>query len=386
MENILAKMRDAVRLRSESGSQVQDLRRAALNFSTYKYVLLVVGIATFYYVALASDRYVATAQVYVKQDNSIKALMPTVGLFGGGMNAGKDMQLVDAYVKSQDLLVVLDRDIQFSDHFSDRSWDFYSRMEEAPTEEDRLAYFQTRLTSGLDQDSGIITLKAQGYTQEYALTFLQHVIKNSEAFINGIGQQIATQEIEFVEGELARAKERLDEARTNLLKFQNEHGILSAKASGAALQSVVISMENELVQLRTEEKALSSYLNGNAAELVSVRARIEAIESQILAEREKLASDDGQSQNDVLAAYLVLEMEVKFTTDLYQASLVALEKARIESYKKLKHLVVVQSPQMPDEALEPRKFYNIATLFVVLSLAYGIISMIIATIREHRDV
>jgi capsular polysaccharide transport system permease protein len=77
---------------------------------------------------------------------------------------------------------------------------------------------------------------------------------------------------------------------------------------------------------------------------------------------------------------------VRFASDQYKSSLVALEKARIESYKKLKHLVVVQSPTLPDEALEPRKLYNIATLFVVLSLAYGIISMIVATIREHRDV
>ena len=52
----------------------------------------------------------------------------------------------------------------------------------------------------------------------------------------------------------------------------------------------------------------------------------------------------------------------------------------------MKHLVVVQHPIVPEEAVYPKKFYNLATLFVVLSLLYAVGAMIFATIREHRDV
>ena len=34
----------------------------------------------------------------------------------------------------------------------------------------------------------------------------------------------------------------------------------------------------------------------------------------------------------------------------------------------------------------PYKLYNLVTLFVVLNLIYGITAMIVATIREHKDV
>lgn len=386
MENTLAKMRDAVRGRFGGTRAVEDVHSATLNFGSYKYVLIIVALAVFYYVFLASDRYVATAQVYVKQDNTMQTLMPGMGLFGASSGASQDMLLVNAYVTSQDLLTELDTSINFSEHFSSREWDIYSRMETSPTEEERLEYFRTRLKSELDQDAGLITLKAQGYTPEYALAFLQAVIKNSESFINGIGQKIALEEIAFVQGELERAKEKLEASRGKLLAFQNEYGILNAAASGASLQGIINTLEAELVTLRTEEETLTSYLNENAAEVGAVRARIAATVKQLELERQKMASQEGVSANDVAAQYQALELELKFATDQYQTSLVALEQARIESYKKLKHLVVVQSPQLPEEALEPRKFYNIATLFVLLSLAYGIVTMIIATIREHRDV
>lgn len=387
MENSLAKMRDAVRGRFGGGRAVQDVHSATLNFGSYKYVLIIVAIAAFYYAFLASDRYVATAQIYVKQDSStMQALMPGLGLFGSAGGASQDMLLVNAYVSSQDLLAELDGSIKFSEHFADSQWDFISRLSASPTEEDRLKYFRTRLNSELDQDAGLITLRAQGYTPEYALAFLQQVIRNSEGFINSIGQKIALEEIAFVEGELNIAKEKLETARANLLAFQNEFGILNAEASGASLQGIINALEAELVNLRTEEETLTSYLNENAAEVGAVRARIDATAKQIERERQKMASQEGVSANDVAARYQALELELKFATDQYQATLVALEQARIESYKKLKHLVVVQSPQLPEEALEPRKLYNIATLFVVLSLAYGIVTMIIATIREHRDV
>ncbi|MEX0299021.1 MAG: sugar transporter, partial [Kordiimonas sp.] len=131
---------------------------------------------------------------------------------------------------------------------------------------------------------------------------------------------------------------------------------------------------------------LSSYLNEGAAELTTVRSRIEALENQLELEKAKLASIDNVSLNDVNAEYQALEMELQFATDLYKTTIVALERARVESYHKLKHLIVIQSPTLPDEAAYPRKLYDLATLFIGLTLLYGIITMILATIREHRDV
>ena len=58
----------------------------------------------------------------------------------------------------------------------------------------------------------------------------------------------------------------------------------------------------------------------------------------------------------------------------------------VDAYRKLKQLIVVQAPSLPDKALYPRRAYNLGTIFVLLTLGYGILVLIVATVKEHRDV
>lgn len=386
MDKLLIKLRQAVAVRQRSGPLVEDIRASTLTFATYRWVLIAVALVGFYYLFWASDRYETEARVYVKSTDTGSASVTQLQLIGGIQADGQDAALVNAYLQSRDLMERLERELGVFEHFSNNDIDFFSRLSSDPSEEDKLEYFKTRLSSSVQLESGILVIKGQGFDPQFSQQLVQATIKAGEEFVNGVGQKIAKEEIAFVEQELDRARKNLQQSRDQLLAFQNENGILSAESAGSAMQSIVSEMEAELVRLRTEEKALAAYLNDTASELVVVRGRITALEQQLELERARMASQDGVSVNDVYARYQELEMELKFATDLYQAALVALEKARVDSYHKLKHLVVVQAPALSDSAKYPRKLYNLATLFVALSLAYGIITMILATIREHRDV
>jgi len=386
MDNLIVKMRRAIDLRSPQGPVVHDVKSSTITMGTYKYVLFTVAVVALYYILIASDLYVTRAQIFVKSTGSAATAVPQLQFLGTGATDNKDTAMVVAYVGSQDMLTILEEKTGFSEHFSSDEWDYFSRLSSDPTDESRLKYFRSRLRASLHPDTGIVSIRAHGFTPELSLKMVEEAIRGAESFINSVGQKLALEEIAFVEQEMARSREGLQAIRAKLLRFQNENGILSVEASGAARQGMVNELENELVRMRTSEKTLSGYLNPAASELIAVRNRIEALTQQLVIEREKLASQNGISANDITATYQALELELQFATDLYQTTLVSLEQARIESYKKLKHLVVVESPQLPDEALEPRKLYNIVSLFVALTLAYGIITMIIATIREHRDV
>ena len=63
----------------------------------------------------------------------------------------------------------------------------------------------------------------------------------------------------------------------------------------------------------------------------------------------------------------------------------AVENARIEASRKLKSLVVIEPPSLPETAQYPRRLYNVVTLAVISLLLYGIARLVIATIREHQD-
>ena len=42
-------------------------------------------------------------------------------------------------------------------------------------------------------------------------------------------------------------------------------------------------------------------------------------------------------------------------------------------------------PNLPDQAMEPRRIRSIATVFALGLVAWGVISLITASVREHVD-
>lgn len=354
---------------------------------SYRWVLAIFGVFVLYNAFWVSNRYVTVTSVYVKSTNENTSILPTIPLVPGGLGgASQDALLLRNYIHSADMLAVLDTKLDLRSHFSSRDWDYFSRMASGIPEEGFLGFFREHLSIGIEAESNILTIRSQAFNPEFSQLIANEVLLQAETYINGVSQKIALQEIAFVEQELDRAREAVSQSRGAVLAFQTENELLDPVATGAAVQEVVNLMEGELVRLEAEEKVLTSYLQGDAAELVSVRDRINGIRTQLQQERNKFAGQGSQSINQVNARFEELRQSFEFATDIYKGTLQTLEQARVESYRKLKHLVVVQSPQVPDSAILPRKLYNLITLFVILNLIYGIAAMVIATIREHRDV
>lgn len=354
---------------------------------SYRWVLVIFVAFVFYNLFWVSDRYVTITSVYVKSTNETVAVMPTIPLVPGGLGgASQDALLLQNYIHSADMLAALDAKLDLRAHYSDSQWDYFSRMSAGAPDEGFLGYYREHLSIAIEAESNILTIRSEGFTREFSQAIAAAVLEEAEIYINSVSQKIAVQEIAFVEQELNRARKAVDETRNAVLAFQTENELLDPVATGAAVQAVVNTMEGELVRLEAEEKVLTSYLQGDAAELVAVRDRIKGIRDQLEQEREKFAGQGDQSLNQVNARFAELRFSLEFATDIYTGTLQTLEQARVESYRKLKHLVVVQSPQTPDAAVLPRKSYNLITLFVILNLIFGITAMVIATVREHRDV
>ncbi len=398
MKQILEKLRGAVAQRLDQRKDLAvrqdgmlsatytDVRAATVNFGSYRWVLLITLLAAVYYGLFASDRYITEAQLYVKSTKNGSGALTQLSILAGGGSEARDALLLKTYIHSSDMMRYLNREIALKEHFSNTDWDVIARLSSDPTEEDFLDYYRDKVSVAIDPEAGVLTVSGEAFTPEYSQKMVSAILTESERFINGVSQKIAAEEIEFVNRELERARDRVQVARDNMLAFQNENQLLDPAASGAALQAVVNELERRLVELQTEQKVLSSYLNSTAPQLVSVQSRINSVNQQLEEERRKIASQDTDAINEVNARFQQLELEFEFASKLYQIALQGLEQARVESYHKLKHLVVLQAPSLPDEALAPRKLYNLITLFVLLSLAYGIVTMTLATIREHRDV
>ncbi|MGI7978948.1 capsule biosynthesis protein, partial [Campylobacter coli] len=130
---------------------------------------------------------------------------------------------------------------------------------------------------------------------------------------------------------------------------------------------------------------MQSYMNDHAPEIVTLKAEITALKKQLVKERSKIsANNSSQKLNDLAAKFQDLIIEAGFAQSAYEAALKAYESARIEALRKIKQLVIVQTPDIPQSAKYPEKIYNILTAFIVLSLIFGVIKFVKMIIEEHK--
>lgn len=347
-------------------------------------------LAAFYLYAFAADRYVAESVVMVRQEGSGMTVPSGVDalstMLGSSVASREDQYMLEAHILSSDMLRQVDDNLDLRNAYSSPMMDFLFRLDESATQDEFLEYYRDRVEVTVDDTSGLLTIRTQGFTPEIAQAVNEEVVEISERFINESSHRLARDQMSFAESELAKARVRLDEARGNLLDFQEEHGILDPAAQAAANTGLTAELQAMQARYEAELKGMLAYLNEDAPQVAALQAQVEGIRQQLQAERLRgITNTDGVSLNVLAGRYQQLIAELQFVSDAYRGALTALETARIESTRKLKSLVLVESPARPESAEYPRRIYTLTALLMGLTLLYGIGRLIVATIEDHME-
>jgi capsular polysaccharide transport system permease protein len=148
----------------------------------------------------------------------------------------------------------------------------------------------------------------------------------------------------------------------------------------------VARLEGELSTTEARKRMLQTYLAPRAPELVQATAQARALEEQLASERSRLTSSkDGKPLNRVTDEYEALLLKADFALDVYKTALAALERARADASRTLKKISVLQAPNLPVYALEPRRIYSIVVYVIATLLLTSIAQLLLVIVREHRD-
>lgn len=359
--------------------------KKSLKLGSFQWVLACFSIAVIYFGFIASDRYVSRAELVVKQADQIKMLPDALSMLGLGGSNHQDILLIQDYLKSADLLDKLDKELGLKAHYQSHKVDYFSRLPDNVTREEFLKYYREHLSLHLDELSGVLTIELQAFDPVYGQRVVSLMLKESEGFINQLGHQVALEQLAFVEKEVDRAYQRVQTEKAKVLEFQNSHHLISPESTSKARLTVVSQIEGELARQQAQLKQLQSYMKETAPAVVSVKSRVEALTLQLAQEQSRLTGADKDAMNEITARYLDVQTKASLAADLYKTGLISLEQAKVEAYRKLKHLLVISQPTLAEDAEYPRRLYNLATIGVLLCLLYGLIVMGLATLREHQD-
>lgn len=341
-----------------------------------------------YWLVIASDRYVSEARIVVQRTDLLGPQGTDLlgGLLGGGAPGRSDQMLLREHLLSLDMTARLNASLQLADHYSQSSTDFVSRMwwRDAPIEWLH-RHFLNRARVEFDEYTGVLSIQVQAYSPEVAQKITRFLVREGETFMNQMAHSLAQAQVDFLQAQVVRTQARMQVARSDVLAFQNAQGLISPKGTADSLGAVVARLEAQRSDLHVQRSALSAYLVADHPQLVQLNQQIAALERQIQQDQARLATPRGGTLNQKVEEFQRLEAEATFAQDLYRTSLASLERGQIDANRTVKKVSVLQAANLPQYPLEPRRLHN-ATVFVVLTaLTAGILQLIAAIVRDHRD-
>jgi len=350
----------------------------------------------FYQLVWAAPRYESRAQLIIQQPDGMATMDPSLALLSGlGVSSSStaDTEIAKAYIHSEDMLNYLQTHSGLKQHYHEGG-DIFSRLSSDPSIEDLLKYYIDHTNVEIDENSGVIKILVQGFTPEFANKLTQTIVNRTEWYINSIGHQLADAQLKFIKLEHTRVEQRLRDAQKRILAFQQANNLLDPEAEGAALQQITYGLEGEIASKSAQLKGLRSTMTDKAPQVVMLEAELSALKIQLELERERLSQQQGQSSekglkketavSEVLAQFADLKIELELAVQGYTSSEVSLDKARIEAYRQLKYLVVVESATLPQDNQYPNTLYNILLFAVLQLMLFGIGKIILATVKELR--
>lgn len=375
---------------SEKGkAELAARRRSRLGGLTARFALLVIlplAVAAAYLFLVATDRYVSETRFTVRDSGSSVepgAFDLAMIFTGGGSSARQDAYVIRDYILSPDLLGRLDAALGVRAAWSDPDIDPVWRLGEDASAEDFLDFYHDMLVVTFDTETSIVRVEMQGFEAAGTQRMLQMILAESEQLVNEISNRLARDQLDFINGEIEDNMSRLKKSKAVLLAFQNENEVVDPREQAGLVTAVIAQMEASLAEDRAELMALRSYLDKNAPAIRSLNSRIAARTEQIKVEKTRLTGGGDARLNKIMARYEELRFDVEFASERYRLALLALEKAQLDASKKVKSLVVVSRPNLPDEAIYPDRVYVLATVGAFLLMGFGVLSVIFAVIREH---
>lgn len=352
-------------------------------------LVLIAGIlTTAYWLMIASDRYVSHSNIIIQKTDLSSGQVVDVSMLVsgiGGVNRS-DQLLLREYLLSLDMLKKLDRDLGLRAHYSDRSRDVVSRMWFKDASIEWLhRHYLSRVSVEYDDYAGVLRITAQAYDPTTAQAIVNMLVHEGERYMNLIGHQLAEGQVAFLTTQVTLAQQRFQKARSALLDYQNQKGMVSPQATAESINAIIARLEAQRIEIQTQLASLPTTLVPNHPNILMLKKSLEAVEEQLAQEHAKLTSPVDKMLNSTIEEFQLLQMEAQFTQDIYNTALVALETGRMEATRTLKKVSVLQAPSLPEYPMEPRRIYNtIVTLLFVFMLA-SIVKLLESIVLDHVD-
>ena len=350
-------------------------------------VILPTLLATAYYGFFAADVYVSESRFVVRSPERQTAggfteFMQRVGF----SRSEDDTYSAREFMLSRDALSDLDSTFNFRNLFSRERGDMFSAFPWIDGDNSFEAlhlYYGKQVQIEIDTLSSISTVKVRAFDADESFRINQRLLEIGENFINQLNERGRQDLMHFASAEVETAEKKATAAALAIREFRNRRSVFDPERQSQFDLGQVSKLQDDLITTRTQLAEVTS-LARNSPKIKVLRDRISSLEDEIKAAMSKV-SGGGSSLSNKSAEFERLALEREFADKQLASALASLEQARNEVQRKQLYLERIAQPSKPDVAVLPKRLKSVATTFIVGLVLWGVLSMLLAGIREHQD-
>lgn len=288
---------------------------------------------------------------------------------------------------SRDALRELDSKLQISKTYSDEKIDFLSRFPSIFNDnsfEELHKHYGKQIIINHDSTSSITALRVQAFKADDAFAINEMLLTMSERLVNQINDRGRQDLVRYAQAEVSEAEKKAKDAAVALASYRNQRSVFDPDRQSALQLQLISKLQDEVITTKMQLTQLQSLAPDNP-QIPVLQKRNQALQKEMELEMSKVAGTSNNSLTNKAADYERLNLERAFADRQLASAMTSLENSKNEARRKALYLERIVQPNNPDSATEPRRLRSILVTFFAGLIAWGILSMLLAGVKEHKD-
>jgi len=340
-----------------------------------------------YVIFVQTELYESSSTVLIKDlkspsipTNMLTALMPN-----GTSSNMQDSKLIEKYIYSSEMFNKIDKKFGLKKHYMSKALDPMQRKYSFSSLSDFIKLYKKRVIINYDVTSSTLDISFLHTDAKMAKEILEFIISEAEKKLNMYDKENGNEMLEFIQKQEKHNKKILFNSIEALLDYQNRHKTIDPSIDIKSKSRIVAKLEQEIIQKEIKYANLKQYMNISSVEVKTLKGEIYSLKKKLNDIKSQLSGVSKKELNENLFEFETLKSDVEFNKERYKQTLIQLDMALIQSTQNAKNFIIITKPVISDTYSYPDKVKNIITLFMVLFMVYGILSMVYAIIKDHRD-
>lgn len=333
-----------------------------------------------------SSKAVSSSFVIMKAGESRNGgqLAGIMGL-GGGEGLG-DAYRIREYLKSREAMQIMEAKYGFLSHFSNGTFDPFSRPLTMPIfGQDAHDFYQRKINIGIDVREGIVRLEVEALNDEDAARFANGLLELARLRTKEISDMLNRDQTASLQDDVQRAEAQMREASNELARAQRQNREVDPQLAATSAYQMISTLQTNLLARQAQRDALLSNNLTESPLLSRLNSEISSLNKQIQQQQEKLA---GGGDRTVISAASDLgnaTTKLRLSQIGLEASLRTLEQANLNNIGQRRYLVVLSKPVLAYD-IWPRKLMEILGFGLIISfLIWGLSRIAKATLMSGKS-